>query len=587
MGTRKLTRMQSGRRESWPRQFMKKLLTFRASGDEFKCEDDIRCGHDAEDNSNSDEFEEDYGNFSLSCLKSFLTSQQHFFDLCLYDCRSRKHFAIDSSVPIAQSAMQLQIAVGTWNVAGKPPGDDLNIEEWLDMSQPADIYVLGFQEVVPLNAINVLWVEDETPKAMWEDLIRRTLNNQMGVSKAEESLKSYRSPPSAWHTNALYEGISSVNSLLNTSPDECLGSSLCNSEDGVQGQTYYGTGKQYFKEENHGTVHKWSPMEHVQTAAEDWLAEAAMLDDNFTDDYALVAPVSSRNSTPSQQGSQHYYSCVASKQMVGIFITIWVRSDLRQHVHNVKVCSVGCGIFNFLGNKGAISVSMSLHQTSFCFVCTHLASGHKEGDELRRNMDIADILRRTTFPRVIKDTGSELPKTIMAHDRIIWLGDLNYRVAASDLDTWKAVNQGDWDGLFQKDQLKLEQGAGHVFKDWQEGSICFPPTYKFVINSDQYYGRNTRPGEKRRTPAWCDRILWYGKGLRQLQYVHIESQLSDHRPVSARFMAEVEILCKRKLGRACTLSKNAKVEVEELLPKSVPNSDINSHYHVQEGLDSN
>jgi endonuclease/exonuclease/phosphatase family metal-dependent hydrolase len=242
------------------------------------------------------------------------------------------------------------------------------------------------------------------------------------------------------------------------------------------------------------------------------------------------------------------------------------------------------GQFN---KQGAISVSMSLHQTSFCFVCTHLASGHKEGDELRRNMDIADILRRTTFPRVIKDTGSELPKTIMAHDRIIWLGDLNYRVAASDLDTWKAVNQGDWDGLFQKDQLKLEQGAGHVFKDWQEGSICFPPTYKFVINSDQYYGRNTRPGEKRRTPAWCDRILWYGKGLRQLQYVHIKSQLSDHRPVSARFMAEVKVLCKQKLGRACTLSKNAKVEVEELLPKSVPDSDTNSHYHVQEGLDSN
>jgi hypothetical protein len=46
--------------QSWPRQFMKKWLTFRATGDEFKCEDDIRCGHDAEDNSNSDEFEEDY-----------------------------------------------------------------------------------------------------------------------------------------------------------------------------------------------------------------------------------------------------------------------------------------------------------------------------------------------------------------------------------------------------------------------------------------------------------------------------------------------------------------------------------------------
>lgn len=63
-------------------------------------------------------------------------------------------------------------------------------------------------------------------------------------------------------------------------------------------------------------------------------------------------------------------------------------------------------------------MSMSVHQTSFCFVCTHLTSGHKEGDELRRNYDVSDILRRTTFPRLLKVAGAQLPETIMAHESV-------------------------------------------------------------------------------------------------------------------------------------------------------------------------
>ncbi len=66
--------------------------------------------------------------------------------------------------------------------------------------------------------------------------------------------------------------------------------------------------------------------------------------------------------------------------------------------------------------QGAVSVSLFLHQTSFCFVCTHLKSGHEEGDEVRRNADVAEILRRTTFPRLMKHPRIELPKTIMTHE---------------------------------------------------------------------------------------------------------------------------------------------------------------------------
>ncbi|PWA39098.1 F-box domain, Leucine-rich repeat domain, L domain-like protein [Artemisia annua] len=41
---------------------------------------------------------------------------------------------------------------------------------------------------------------------------------------------------------------------------------------------------------------------------------------------------------------------------------------------------------------GSISISMTLHQTSFCFVCDHLTSGQKEGDELRRNADLQTLV---------------------------------------------------------------------------------------------------------------------------------------------------------------------------------------------------
>jgi len=45
------------------------------------------------------------------------------------------------------------------------------------------------------------------------------------------------------------------------------------------------------------------------------------------------------------------YVRIVSKQMVGIFITIWVRRSLRKHIQNLKVSSVGVGIMGYIGNK--------------------------------------------------------------------------------------------------------------------------------------------------------------------------------------------------------------------------------------------
>lgn len=66
--------------------------------------------------------------------------------------------------------------------------------------------------------------------------------------------------------------------------------------------------------------------------------------------------------------------------------------------------------------QGCISISLSLHQTSFCFVCSHLASGEKEGDELKRNADVAEILKSIQFPKVCKNPHRKIPERIIDHE---------------------------------------------------------------------------------------------------------------------------------------------------------------------------
>lgn len=112
------------------------------------------------------------------------------------------------------------------------------------------------------------------------------------------------------------------------------------------------------------------------------------------------------------------YKLIASKKMVGVFISVWMRTALikRYNISSVKVCSVACGIMGYFGNKGSVSVSMSIGGTSFCFVVAHLASGEKKGDEGKRNYQVSEIFRRTSFSRLHQDGNGSVPLTILGHE---------------------------------------------------------------------------------------------------------------------------------------------------------------------------
>jgi len=70
------------------------------------------------------------------------------------------------------------VFAGTWNVGGVAPPDDLDLKDWLDTTAGScDIYVLGFQEIVPLNARNVLGPKKRSAAMKWDSLIADALNN--------------------------------------------------------------------------------------------------------------------------------------------------------------------------------------------------------------------------------------------------------------------------------------------------------------------------------------------------------------------------------------------------------------------------
>ncbi|KAH9705228.1 Type I inositol polyphosphate 5-phosphatase 2 [Citrus sinensis] len=519
----------------------------------------------------------------------------------------------------------VRVTIGTWNVAGRQPYEDLDIDDWLCTQEPADIYIFGFQEVVPLNAGNVLGAESSRPIPKWEAIIRRTLNKS---AEPENKYKSYSAPPSpvlrtssvadeladeladeiddlplgitseeyASITNGCNVGredlkkVISIGKNLHLSriygvdydrrldwPEHSLdatpqvissnlklrrvfsssariGFTLVDNPPMLSPQHFAinGNGLKRSHHSYGNLVSTWMEQQEEPEVVE----SVSDVSDGFSDeefDAFSETPKEKHNDAAIRDTakSRPKYVRIVSKQMVGIYVSIWVRKRLRRHINNLKVSPVGVGLMGYMGNKGSVSVSMTLFQSRLCFVCSHLTSGQTDGAEQRRNSDVSEIIRRTRFSSVF-DT--DQPQTIPSHDQIFWFGDLNYRLNMMDTEVRELVAQKRWDKLINSDQLSKELHSGHVFEGWKEGVINFPPTYKYEINSDRYVGENPKEGEKKRSPAWCDRILWLGKGIKQLAYTRAEILLSDHRPVSSTFLVQVEVLDHRKLKRALNVS---------------------------------
>lgn len=282
------------------------------------------------------------------------------------------------------------------------------------------------------------------------------------------------------------------------------------------------------------------------------------------------------------QNNEHQYKLVESKHLVGILLCVYVKDVHASRVKDIRSTITGVGLMGMMGNKGAVTIRLNLYDSSLCFVCCHLAA-HRE-NVTGRNSDAKNIIERSNFlasdsilslsvadqnihkktdiyhekvndlvvrPRhgTEKTQGTEL--TVLDHEFVFWLGDLNYRIdeEVSTDSVFQYCDSCDWAALRVKDQLNIERAKQNVLIDFEEGILNFAPTYKYQPGTDHY---DKRPEKKIRAPAWCDRILWRCtkkvEDIKQLYYSSYPKLLSsDHKPVGSLFNCNLQIVIAEKL----------------------------------------
>ncbi|KAF8411493.1 hypothetical protein HHK36_004045 [Tetracentron sinense] len=256
-----------------------------------------------------------------------------------------------------------RIFVATWNVGGNTPSNGLELEDFSQVEGSSDIYVLEY-DVVHLfltllvsgnrsfkcrKCSAVLVIEDNEPAGKWFALINRALNRPHNDGKRFTNYSS-----SCWSHGSRLPNNNSKDpksqsglhffqkpSLKVRSRNFRVDSSLlktcnCTLESSAS--------ERWRSKQLHDTI---------KFEALSLCCESSSEDDCFSIPYI--------GSSPGEMG----YCLVKSKQMVGIFLSVWVLNELVEHIGHLRVSCIGRGIMGCLGNKVS-SMYMLLH-------CSHSA----------------------------------------------------------------------------------------------------------------------------------------------------------------------------------------------------------------------
>ena len=275
---------------------------------------------------------------------------------------------------------------------------------------------------------------------------------------------------------------------------------------------------------------------------------------------SVVVASSSTASTPSSTSS--------------VTTATWAFFTARVSAYDIapaRTCRFRTGFGGLLGNKGAVAASLAAARgadgeaRTLCVVHAHLASDLDMLDQ--RNAEYAAIVGAAADASILSlpaALGDDDALDVLAHDVVVWQGDLNYRLASTkapeaglgaflasfgpaareaakedeardDAAVREALAAGDWAALAARDQLDAAIARGDAFVGFREAPKRFPPTYKLVRGTAEY--------KANRRPAWCDRVLWKAKRPSDVvacgRYASVATcVLSDHHPVSADLVVE-------------------------------------------------
>ncbi|KAJ8944803.1 hypothetical protein NQ318_013137 [Aromia moschata] len=230
------------------------------------------------------------------------------------------------------------------------------------------------------------------------------------------------------------------------------------------------------------------------------------------------------------------YIKLKSIRLQGLLLVVF---GMRRHLLNVREIEseyTRTGFSGMWGNKGAVSIRLSIYGCSMCFVNSHLSA---HDNQLKDRIE--------DYNSIVKDQEFHVEETskIFYHDYVFWMGDLNFRLVEeydkSPEEIERLIAKKEIKKLFQYDQLRTVMKKGQAFSELTEADPEFPPTFKFSVGTPFY--------DHKRRPAWCDRILYCVNSnnyenvtlkVDQLSYKsHPSYTLSDHRPVTAEYIIKI------------------------------------------------
>lgn len=303
---------------------------------------------------------------------------------------------------------------------------------------------------------------------------------------------------------------------------------------------------------------------------------------------------------------------LAARQLSGMLLLVFARKRLAPHLGAAATASAACGIMGVGGNKGGVGVRVTLFRRTLCFVNCHLAA--HQGAVRKRNANVESIVAGMLFDPALSewwraqqraaapaapppvtsssrgsgggggddsgDEGDDVADDVAQagpkrsappagglgdFDAFVFLGDTNYRIDLSYEEAVAAIAAGELTWLARHDQCGRERAAGRVFAGLREGPLRFAPTYKFDKGAPGALSYDS--SEKRRIPAWCDRVLWAdnstgggeeGPCATSSVLEAYESVMdvceSDHKPVRALLRLALPAADERRKRRAATLA---------------------------------
>lgn len=194
------------------------------------------------------------------------------------------------------------------------------------------IFLFRFQEIVPLSAGNVLVSEDNEPAAKWLTLISQAINKPRNesISYSPDSISGSRvanNNRDAKSNNFFHKPSLKLLSKNFRADSSLLKICNCPVESTTRDRRRARKLSDAMTKLESGTLHY-----HQHSGADELIYMA---------DLPVLPCVATQMS----------YSLIASKQMVGIFLSVWARKELVPHIGHLRISSVQRGIMGCLGNK--------------------------------------------------------------------------------------------------------------------------------------------------------------------------------------------------------------------------------------------